>query len=98
MFRTDHLFYERAFSIPHLTKSYFIPAMDLYRKKFLSVIFVYVTDNPGAKVNLRKDKDLVISRSMAKDPLVSTGKPVFLQLHGSFINVHKASPWQLYRL
>merc|ERR1712080_694044 len=79
--RRDHLFFERAFSIPHLTKSYFIPAMDLYRKKFLAVIFVYITDDPGAKwakVNLRKDKDVIISRSLTKDPLVATGEDLAL--------------------
>ena len=50
--RTDHLLFETVYEIPHIKKSYFSPAMDLFRRKHLAVVFVYITDEPLSLIHI----------------------------------------------
>merc|ERR1711915_864159 len=60
--RGDHLLYENAYNIPHVTMSYLGPSMDLFRNKFKNVIFIYVSDDKHwVQKHLNKDRDIIVS-------------------------------------
>ena len=76
--RGDHLKYEQVMKIPHITMSYLSPSMDMYRDKYKSVVFLYVSDDKEwAKKHLAKDKDIVFSWS-SSNKVLATGEDLAL--------------------
>ena len=63
--RGDHLHYERAYKIPHITMGYIGPSMDLFRNMFNNtVMFIYVSDDKEwIKNNMKRDKDVIVGSS-----------------------------------
>ena len=77
--RGDHLEFEKVYNIPHVTKAYLGPAMDLYRNKFSSVIFLYVSDDKEwIRSNMGRDRDLMLASSEALVPEVAAGEDLAL--------------------
>ena len=63
--RGDHLQYEKAYKIPHITMGYIGPSMDLFRNMFNNtVMFIYVSDDKEwIKNNMKRDKDVIVGSS-----------------------------------
>ena len=78
--RGDHLAFERVYNIPHITKAYLSPAMDLYRNRFPDpVIFLYVSDDQEwVRTHMGRDRDLLVASSETKDPQLATGEDLAL--------------------
>ena len=66
--RGDHLAFEKVYNIPHITKAYLSPAMDLYRNRFPDpVIFLYVSDDQEwVSSHMGRDRDLLVASSEAQ--------------------------------
>jgi len=76
--RGDHLKYERVMKIPHITLAYLGPTMDLYRAKYKTVVFLYVSDDKEwAKQHMSRDKDVVFSWSPS-NRVLATGEDLAL--------------------
>ena len=78
--RGDHLSFERVYNLPHITKAYLSPAMDLYRNRFADpVIFLYVSDDQEwVRSHMAKDRDLLVASSGALVPEMATGEDLAL--------------------
>lgn len=77
--RGDHLAYERAYNIPHISMTYLGPSMDLFIQKYNnSVMFLYVSDDKEwGEGHFRRDRSVVISRSES-EPIEATGEDLAL--------------------
>ena len=64
--------------IPHITLGYLGPSMDLYRAKYKTVVFIYVSDDKEwAKQHMTRDKDVIFSWS-SSNRVIATGEDLAL--------------------